>query len=490
MGWRKLPLPAADWLPPATNPAPYAGLLSSLADEHDYECEITGQLPALDGTLYRVGPGLYDRGPDRKRMVLDGDGMVQALTIGNGRARFRNRFVRTPKYIAEQDANRFLYPTFSTHGSGPLRYNLGLSIVNQANTTVIEWAGRLYAFDEGQKPYELTGDLGTIGEALLDPAQPKLSYWAHWKLDAVHQRLHLLSMVPGPKPVAQIVSLDRQGRVAERQTIPLPRSVYIHDWFVTDGHFALLLHPAFISLPRMLQIAIGRNTFASAIEWRPDEGSILTVARRGHEETRNVDVRPVWMWHAINAFEDGKDLVLDFIGDEMGGGLGTDESPLFNIMAGGDPGEPPDPSNWPQRLRVGPDNNSPEEQTLLQDGNFELPCVSATERGRSYSQAYMIRAIPGEIFARCLCELDGGTLTGRSFEFGEHEFCSEPVICDELDGQPGRYLLTQVYSGTDKRSYYAVFDRQDFMAGPVARIQLRHHVPVSFHGYWSSKALG
>jgi all-trans-8'-apo-beta-carotenal 15,15'-oxygenase len=489
MSWLKLPLSAADWLPPADNPLPYAGLLSSLPEEYDYECEFEGQLPDIAGSLYRVGPGRYDRGPDRKRMMLDGDGMVQQLSIRNGRAHFRNRYVRTPKYLAEERADRFLYPTFSTHGSGPLRYNLGLKIVNQANTTVLEWAGRLYAFDEGQKPYELDGRLGTLGESILDAEQPKLGYWAHWKLDPVHQRLHLLSLVPGPKPSARIVSLDRNGQVAERQTIPLPRSVYIHDWFVTPNHFCLLLHPAYLSVPRLLEVMIARNTFASAIEWQPEKGSVLTVAKRGRADPpRNLPVRPIWMWHAINAFEDGEDLVLDFIGGEVGGGL-SDDDPVFGLMGGHDPGPPPAPSNFPRRLRVRPDSDTPEVQTILDDGNFELPCVSATERGRPYTQAYMIRAIPGELFARTLCELDGKKLAARHYEFGPREFCSEPVICDELDGQPGRYLLTQIYNGADKRSYYAVMDRQNFMAGPVARIQLRHHVPVSFHGYWSAAVL-
>ena len=120
MSWRKLPLPAADWLPPADNPLPYGGLLSSLPEEHDYECEIDGQLPDINGTLYRVGPGRYDRGPDRKRMMLDGDGMVQQLSIRNGRAHFRNRYVRTPKYVAEEQANRFLYRDFTEWVDGHL----------------------------------------------------------------------------------------------------------------------------------------------------------------------------------------------------------------------------------------------------------------------------------------------------------------------------------------------------------------------------------
>jgi hypothetical protein len=134
------------WPPLAENSLPFAGLLTSLPEEHDYACEVEGQLDGLNGTLYRVGPGLYDRGADRKRMMLDGDGMVQALRFRGGQAHFRNRFVRTNKFVEEAAANRFLYPTFSCHGSGPWRNNLGLSLPNQANTTVLAWGGKLWAF--------------------------------------------------------------------------------------------------------------------------------------------------------------------------------------------------------------------------------------------------------------------------------------------------------------------------------------------------------
>jgi all-trans-8'-apo-beta-carotenal 15,15'-oxygenase len=37
----------------------------------------------LQGTLYRNGPGLFDRGGGRKRMLLDGDGMIQAYQFRN-----------------------------------------------------------------------------------------------------------------------------------------------------------------------------------------------------------------------------------------------------------------------------------------------------------------------------------------------------------------------------------------------------------------------
>ena len=92
------PLPSDLWRPLAANPLPYAGLATTLAMEYDYAPRIEGHLPpTLQGTLYRNGPGRFDRGGLRKRMLLDGDGMLQVYQFHQGQVRFRTRFVRTPR---------------------------------------------------------------------------------------------------------------------------------------------------------------------------------------------------------------------------------------------------------------------------------------------------------------------------------------------------------------------------------------------------------
>lgn len=485
MPWRKLPLRSADWPPPASNPLPYAGLISSLPDEYDYECEIDGELPPLNGTLYRVGPGRYDRGPDRKRMVLDGDGMVQALTLADGRASYRNRYVQTGKYVEEAAAGRFLYPTFSTHGSGSLFRNLGMTLPNQANTTVLEWAGRVFAFDESQRPYELDRELGTVAEVAPDEANPDWKYWAHWKLDAAHQQLHLLVMEQGPRMTAHIVSLSRAGEIVARRSYRLPRSVYIHDWFVTGNHFAFWLHPAFVDLRAVGLVMIARETFASAIRWQPEKGSVMFVADRRDDRTWELEADACWMWHAINAYDDGDELVCDFVGSDAGGGLGGEDSALFGIMRG-EPVTPSEaPVNYIRRMRVAPRSGRLESSVVSDAADYELPGVSATERARRHSKAYMIQADPGELFARNLCQYDASNGMTRTWRFDRGKYCGEPVFCDALDGERGRYVISQIYSSVSKKSNFAVFDEQRFEAGPVACVRLEHHVPLSFHGYWA-----
>jgi carotenoid cleavage dioxygenase len=73
--------------------------------------KVTGELPReLNGTLYRNGPNPQFDAPGAHWFV--GDGMLHAFHLENGRASYRNRWVRTPKWLAEHDAGRALFGGF------------------------------------------------------------------------------------------------------------------------------------------------------------------------------------------------------------------------------------------------------------------------------------------------------------------------------------------------------------------------------------------
>nr|GEV80804.1 carotenoid cleavage dioxygenase [Tanacetum cinerariifolium] len=75
------------------------------------ECEIIeGTLPScLDGAYFRNGPNpqYLPRGPYH---LFDGDGMLHAVRISNGKATFCSRYVKTYKYQTEKDAGSPIYP--------------------------------------------------------------------------------------------------------------------------------------------------------------------------------------------------------------------------------------------------------------------------------------------------------------------------------------------------------------------------------------------
>jgi len=113
----------------------------SVTQELDYWVEdIEGEIPPeLNGTLFRNGPGLLDIEGHRIHHPFDGDGMISAIAFSNGRAYFRNRFIRTTAYVEEQKAQKILYRgVFGTQKSGGWLANaFDLRLKNIANTNAI-----------------------------------------------------------------------------------------------------------------------------------------------------------------------------------------------------------------------------------------------------------------------------------------------------------------------------------------------------------------
>src|SRR5882724_2736725 len=111
--------------------------------------------PELSGTLYRNGPGLFERDHYRKSTLLDGDGMIRAFTFADGRVRFRTRFVATEKFTREASANRFLFPTWTTPAPHFIHNLPEIPTKSQAGITAVVKNGVLYAFDEAGHPYKI-----------------------------------------------------------------------------------------------------------------------------------------------------------------------------------------------------------------------------------------------------------------------------------------------------------------------------------------------
>lgn len=80
-----------------------------MADEIDaHDLPVTGELPpGLRGSFLRNGPNPAFP-PLGRYHLFDGDGMLDGLTIEDGRVRYRNRWVRSRGLAAERRAGRAL----------------------------------------------------------------------------------------------------------------------------------------------------------------------------------------------------------------------------------------------------------------------------------------------------------------------------------------------------------------------------------------------
>ena len=179
----------------ATQPRPTAATYSrddwssgfrSQPNEHSYwVTDLEGTIPPeLEGTLFRNGPGLLDTHGHPVKHPFDGDGMISSIALRDGQAYFRNRFVRTAGYVAEQQAQKPLYRgVFGTQKpGGPLANLFDLKLKNIANTHIVYWADKLLALWEAAEPHRLDpSTLETLGLDYLnglppvDPSPPTLA---------------------------------------------------------------------------------------------------------------------------------------------------------------------------------------------------------------------------------------------------------------------------------------------------------------------------
>lgn len=469
---------------------PWLGLATSLREEHIYEARLEGRLPeGLRGTLYRNGPGLFDRDGLRKRTLLDGDGMVQSFRFHGEGVQYRNRFVRTPKYVEETATGAFIYPTWSTQAPGGLVANFwpGDRLLSQAGISVYTWNGRLYAFDESNLPFELDPvTLETVGQSRLGLAEGFTIYSAHPKLDPHNGEWLHFGVRYGPNPALHFTIFSPDGKLKLHRAIPMPRYAYLHDWFVSERHLIVSLHPVEIKFWGFL---FGLRSIADSLRWKPEKGNLLVVLPRdGSGEPVFITTEARFMWHSVNAFEVGGEIIADFVGysnpDHF---VGPD--PVISAVMAGRPGNFAFPGEL-RRYRINPTSRTAREE-LLDRGSYEWPRINEQHRCSCYRFAYLGKTRPGEFFWSHLVSVDMESGRTTSCDFGAGNYCSEPVFvprpgaiyAPESAQEPG-WILSLVYDSRTRKSFLAVMDAEHLADGPLARVHLRHHAPFSYHGWW------
>ena len=471
---------------------PYLGLATSLRGEHDYEARVEGRVPPeLLGTCYRIGPGLFDRDGLRRRSLLDGDGLVQSFTFHAGGAHYRNRFVRTRRYVEEETAGRFLYPTWCTQAPGGLFANFWKAgaVTSQASVTVSQMNGRLYAFDEGSLPYELDPvTLSTVGETSFGLPHDLTTYAAHSKVDPHNGEWLHFGIRFGPDPLLHVTIFASDGKLRRHRSFPLPRDVYMHDWFVTDRYLVFNFQPVEIHVWWFL---LGLRSMVDSLRWDPREGGLLMVMEReGTAAPVLIETPARFMWHAVNAYTDRGAIIADFVGYDNPDHLIGSDPAAFAVMEGREGNH-----SYPGKVRryvLDPRQRTVGEEIVAGE-NFEWPRINELHRCHRYRFGYLAQGRPGEFFWSLVTRVDMVTGKTASFDFGMTSYCSEPVFVpipgrsyEPDDPEEPGWLLTEVYDGTSRTSHLAILRAERVADGPLARIHLAHHAPFSYHGWWSS----
>lgn len=284
-----------------TRVAHLSGLFAPVTDEVDLvELQVTGVLPAdLDGVYLRNGPNPRFGPIGSYLYPLDGDGMVHGVWISQGRARYRNRFVRTPAVVAEERAGRALWGGLESMimpGPEEVGPALANTFKDLPDINVVRHAGRLLALAEAACPFRLTDDLETVGPETFGGVLPA-GMTAHPKIDPVTGEMVVFCYAFE----APFLTWSVIGPTGEVRRGPTPvdgagEPMMIHDMALTSRYVVLVLAPAFFDL------AAAMNG-GSMIAWRPEEGCRVALIPRDGSAVRWASDEAFWLWHTVNAYD-------------------------------------------------------------------------------------------------------------------------------------------------------------------------------------------
>ncbi|MHB8328153.1 MAG: carotenoid oxygenase family protein [Acidimicrobiales bacterium] len=453
----------------------------SLETEHPEEValEILGTLPAdLGGTLYRVGPARHDVYGERYRHWFDGDGMVHALRLDRGRATLRSRFVATDKKREEDMARRRIFGTFGTPpAGGPIARAHRGRPKSAANTNVVFHAGRLLALWEAGLPWELDPvTLETIGESDLDGAlEHGAAYSAHPKYDRFTGEMWNFGVGYGPKPTISLYRTSADGTTSSMARLALSPAAMVHDFSLTATKVVLVIVP--IALPRVpVALLSGRRSFEESLRWEPERGTEIWVYDRASGDLRVQRTEPFMMFHTVNAWDDGAEVVLDLCSYPDA----TIMRLFTEVMVGRSL-----PGAWPrvERLRIG---QTGVRRQRLSDMPMEFPRVAGRSLGGEHTRIYGVSQHEEDEFLgvpACVDLVTGETVLA-SLRAGQ--FAGEPVPVTKANAPSDEdvWLLSLVLDADAGQSALWVLDGTDVSAPPVAVVPLPHLVPFGFHGNW------
>jgi len=433
---------------------------------------VIGEIPRdLYGAYFRNGPNPMSP-PKGMHHWFDGDGMVHGVWFESGKARYANRYVRTPDFEAEIEGVDFMPGIFSQARETPGRRTV---YKDTANTDLVFHDGRLLAlwYISGQPVSVDASTLETIGVEDFGGALPR-NVSAHSKVDPETGELVFFDYaLYEPKMWVGIASKER--KLTHYQEIALPGPRLPHDMGMTENY--VVLH----DLPVVFTEAAIRNRL-----WQiqvADQPTRFGVVPRKGGEPKWFEFPSCYIYHVINCWEDGDDVVMAAC-KMVPNGIAPDPSaygvyaPMVQVLA-----LRAKPFIWRMNMRTG---RGKEEQ--IDDRLSEFPVINNAWAGKRSRFSYHV-VMDDDAEQRYPALLKYVLSTGDAIrhEFPKGVFGSEPAFAprEGAVAEDDGYVITFVTDAATGASEALVIDARNFSKPPLARVKLPQRVPAGFHGVWA-----
>lgn len=432
--------------------------------------KVIGELPPdLSGMFVRNGPNPQWT-PIGRYHWFDGDGMLHAVRISNGKATYCNRYVRTRGFQIEQQTGKAIWSGLleppqmdNPHGPGK----------NTANTALVWHAGQMLALWEGGAPHAIKlPELDTIGEYTYN-GKLVSAFTAHPKVDPVTGEMMFFGYSFRP-PYLQYSVVSSQGNLLQTVPIDLPMGVMMHDFAITEHYTIFMDLPMTLSPERMKRGEPGLMFERD----RPSRFGILP--RHGNNSNiRWFESPACYVFHTLNAYEEGDEVVLIACRMNSTNVLVPDEKhsdPEADI---------PRLHQWRFNLNAGT-----VREEMLDDVASEFPRVNENLLGRKTQYGYTAKSAKTVVaLLDGLIKYDFSNGKSQTHKFGSRRYGGEAVFVPRPNttAEDDGWLLTYVYDTTKETSELVIVNAQDMTTEPVARVLIPQRVPYGFHGAWVSE---
>jgi beta,beta-carotene 9',10'-dioxygenase len=439
---------------------------------------VEGQVPTwLRGGLVRVTPAQMDF---EKRSVthwFDGMAMLNRFGFaGDGTVSYASRFLDTK---ARREALASGGASIAGFATDPCRslFQRVQSVFNpaltdNANVNLTRVGDEYIAMTETPMPVRFDPEtLATLGpdEGVARFGQITTAHPHH---DPQRGELVNFAAQLGRKSEYRIYARASATETRTLATMAVREPSYMHSFALTERHVVLIENPLVVN---PLKLALGGKSFIHNYVWKPELGTrIHAFDRTTGALVRSWTTDPFFVFHTINAYDDGDALVLDLCAYEDASIIELLE--LDRLRA-----ETFDQGVKARPLRLTLTTNGAVDTRALADVDLELPRINyRTRNAKPYRYIYG-GSVGDAPFLKRLVKVDLADGSHKVWDephtwAGEPVFVPRPEATEEDDG----VLLSVVLDALAGTSFLLVLDAHTFTE--VARAQAPHHVPFGFHG--------
>ncbi|KIM92528.1 hypothetical protein OIDMADRAFT_139524 [Oidiodendron maius Zn] len=490
--------------PKAFGPEPqFSGFMAPSRFEGEVNnLEVVGELPSeISGTFYRVMPDPQFPSYIPGDVWFNGDGNISAFRTRDGHVDFKQRYVRTEKFVREADARRALLGKFRNKYTDAVEFK----IRSTANTNIVYFGGKLLALKEDSPPYALDPQtLETIGLWDFNGQLPCFPFTAHPKFDPVTREMLCFGYEAKGDGTPDICFYVVQPDETVSQTVWLsaPVCAMIHDFGVTENYVIFPIIPLTCNVERLKQ---GGEHFQYD-GTMPCYFGVLPRRGGSNENAKaSLSSHPAAQWfraphactgHVANAYEDASgNIILDIIASSKN---------LFFFWPDKD-GNTPKPQDIQSNLArwtIDPSSTNMElsaGETMIPD-NVEFPRIDDRFAMHKHTRCFVSLMDPrlGTDFTFVLPVMGGGaphynalatknlaTSKYKKYFPGPRKIIQECIFIprhghsEEGDG----YIIALVNNYESMSSELVVLDTQSF-AKEIALIKHPLRLRAGVHGNW------